>query len=240
MPVALERKLKKEADKKGFKKEKKDAYVYGTLRKTGWKPSREKKMNNPSKLVRLSELNHNLDSVIEFDYDDDPQKRRSLLGTTAEVAAGAGAGAGAYLGHQAIQRSGGYASNLASGKSAFTRGLHGTGLQGLTKGPGRSVGQGLGMALSKLKTILPNLKLSSKEPEIQLDEHILEPWGDQPKTKIIQEEFPAGLSPAAALKFPFPKLMRYLNRKEMYRQQFSKQEKLIELNTKAEALCHGS
>lgn len=43
MPKALETKLKKEAAKQGIKGEKKDAYVYGTLRKTGWKPAREKK-----------------------------------------------------------------------------------------------------------------------------------------------------------------------------------------------------
>jgi hypothetical protein len=43
MPKALEEKLKKEAKKKGFKREKADAYVYGTLRKTGWKPQRERK-----------------------------------------------------------------------------------------------------------------------------------------------------------------------------------------------------
>lgn len=38
MPKALESKLKKEAKKKGFKGKKANAYVYGTLRKTGWKP----------------------------------------------------------------------------------------------------------------------------------------------------------------------------------------------------------
>jgi hypothetical protein len=43
VPKKLERKLKKKAKKKGLKGERKDAYVYGTLRKTGWKPSREKK-----------------------------------------------------------------------------------------------------------------------------------------------------------------------------------------------------
>jgi hypothetical protein len=43
MPKALEEKLKREAKKKGFKGEKADAYVYGTLRKTGWKPQRERK-----------------------------------------------------------------------------------------------------------------------------------------------------------------------------------------------------
>ena len=43
MPKALERKLEKEADKKGLKDGQKDAFVYGTMRKTGWKPEREKK-----------------------------------------------------------------------------------------------------------------------------------------------------------------------------------------------------
>lgn len=43
MPKALERKLKAEAASKGFTGDKANAYVYGTLRKTGWKPNREKK-----------------------------------------------------------------------------------------------------------------------------------------------------------------------------------------------------
>ena len=43
MPKKLEQKLKNEANKhKNWSEKKKDAYVYGTLRKTGWKPSREK------------------------------------------------------------------------------------------------------------------------------------------------------------------------------------------------------
>jgi hypothetical protein len=43
MPKVMERKLKQEARKKGLKGDRADAYIYGTLRKTGWKPSREKK-----------------------------------------------------------------------------------------------------------------------------------------------------------------------------------------------------
>lgn len=43
MPVKLERKLKREASAKGLSDEHADAYVYGTLRKTGWKPKRERK-----------------------------------------------------------------------------------------------------------------------------------------------------------------------------------------------------
>jgi hypothetical protein len=44
MPAELEAKLRREARKKfPGDREKQDAYVYGTLRKTGWKPDREKK-----------------------------------------------------------------------------------------------------------------------------------------------------------------------------------------------------
>lgn len=42
MPKAMEKELKKEAKKKGLKGDKADAYVYGTLRKTGWKPKKER------------------------------------------------------------------------------------------------------------------------------------------------------------------------------------------------------
>ena len=40
MPKALEKALKKEAKKKGLSKERAGAYVYGTLRKAGWKPKK--------------------------------------------------------------------------------------------------------------------------------------------------------------------------------------------------------
>ena len=43
MPKAMERALKRKARSKGLKGKRADAYVYGTLRKTGWKPSREKR-----------------------------------------------------------------------------------------------------------------------------------------------------------------------------------------------------
>ena len=42
MPKKLEKALKKEAEKKGLTGERKDAYIFGTMRKTGWKPEREK------------------------------------------------------------------------------------------------------------------------------------------------------------------------------------------------------
>lgn len=42
MPKPLERKLKKTAKVKGMKGARAGAYVYGTLRKTGWVPSTQK------------------------------------------------------------------------------------------------------------------------------------------------------------------------------------------------------
>lgn len=41
MPKKLEQKLKAEAKKKGFGAARTDRYVYGTLRKTGWKPKKK-------------------------------------------------------------------------------------------------------------------------------------------------------------------------------------------------------
>ena len=43
MPKELELKLQAEARKKGLKGKRKDAFVYGTLRKTGWRPAREER-----------------------------------------------------------------------------------------------------------------------------------------------------------------------------------------------------
>ncbi len=57
MPIALERKLKKEASAKGLKGDRKDAYVYGTLRKTGWVPNRAAK-NHEKKVKMVDYENH--------------------------------------------------------------------------------------------------------------------------------------------------------------------------------------
>lgn len=43
MPKRLEQALKRQAKRKGLGKKRTGAYVYGTLRKTGWKPSRKAK-----------------------------------------------------------------------------------------------------------------------------------------------------------------------------------------------------
>lgn len=41
MPIEMEQRLRKEATKQGLKGKQRDAYVYGTMRKQGWKPKRE-------------------------------------------------------------------------------------------------------------------------------------------------------------------------------------------------------
>ena len=43
MPKKEERELKRSAKKKGLKGERADAYVYGTMRKMGWKPKKKGK-----------------------------------------------------------------------------------------------------------------------------------------------------------------------------------------------------
>ncbi len=43
MPKKLEKELRRKGRAKGFTGERLDKYVFGGLRKTGWKPKREKK-----------------------------------------------------------------------------------------------------------------------------------------------------------------------------------------------------
>ena len=43
MPKAMEQKLKTQAKSKGMGKERTNAFVYGTMRKTGWKPQTKSK-----------------------------------------------------------------------------------------------------------------------------------------------------------------------------------------------------
>lgn len=42
MPLKMERALKRAAKKKGLGKKRAAAYVYGTMRKMGWKPKKKK------------------------------------------------------------------------------------------------------------------------------------------------------------------------------------------------------
>jgi hypothetical protein len=43
MPKKMERALKATARKRGYGKKRTGAYVYGTMRKTGWKPSTQRR-----------------------------------------------------------------------------------------------------------------------------------------------------------------------------------------------------
>jgi hypothetical protein len=51
MPKELEAQLMRQATSQGLKGGRKDAYVYGTLRKTGWVPEREKKKSQAEAMV---------------------------------------------------------------------------------------------------------------------------------------------------------------------------------------------
>ena len=43
MPKLMEMRLRARARRKGLKGRRADAYVYGTMRKTGWKPRRKRR-----------------------------------------------------------------------------------------------------------------------------------------------------------------------------------------------------
>ena len=46
MPYGMEKKLKSTASKRGYGEKRASAYVYGTLRKTGWKPGHQGSYKN--------------------------------------------------------------------------------------------------------------------------------------------------------------------------------------------------
>jgi len=52
MPKEMERKLKAIAAARGYSGKRAGAFIYGTMRKTGWKPSRETVANAAGRLVR--------------------------------------------------------------------------------------------------------------------------------------------------------------------------------------------
>ena len=52
MPKAMEKALNKEADKKGLTGDRRNAFIYGTMRKTGWKPKQEIKKHIRKKVAR--------------------------------------------------------------------------------------------------------------------------------------------------------------------------------------------
>ncbi len=52
MPKELHDKLARKASSKGLTGERRDAYIYGGMRKTGWKPERERGKRNSRKRDR--------------------------------------------------------------------------------------------------------------------------------------------------------------------------------------------
>ena len=46
MPIGLEHALMMAARRKGLKGKRKNAFVYGIMRKTGWKPNKEKRKSH--------------------------------------------------------------------------------------------------------------------------------------------------------------------------------------------------
>jgi hypothetical protein len=53
MPKALHDKLEKAANAQGLKGDRKDAFVYGTMRKTGWEPEQEQKRKSKATVRAL-------------------------------------------------------------------------------------------------------------------------------------------------------------------------------------------
>lgn len=244
MPVALERELKAKVAKKKMSKERKDAYVYGTLRKTGWKPEREKKMSDTSKLVRLSEINKGVESLIEFDRHD-----------ATDVAAGGAlalGGVGLYKAHKTIRKTGGYgqfAGELGTGYKFGKQYGGGVGVgqsfkelrKGLGVAPGEAIGSALGTVRAKIGKFF---HLKSKEKPIEFadlpfaNQDNLGPFqaGDEQNSKLYQVQFPAGLSPLAALQLPLPQLMVFLSQRNHLQQQFSRKERLIQFSAKLDEI----
>ena len=58
MPKEMERELKAEARRKGLTGDRANAYVYGTMRKTGWKPEREKHSSPMAGAIRRATQAH--------------------------------------------------------------------------------------------------------------------------------------------------------------------------------------
>lgn len=71
MPKELEERLTREADNKGLKGERRNAYIYGTMRNLGWKPKRE----TEKQATQLVEFLGLLDKIAESRWPYE-QKRR--------------------------------------------------------------------------------------------------------------------------------------------------------------------
>ena len=94
MPEALHKALEQQADKKGLKGERRERYIYGGMRRSGWKPEREKKssLTFQAKLDLLKHAstiltnNENIGQRSEdYKYDDEEaQKNRTTPGNNTK------------------------------------------------------------------------------------------------------------------------------------------------------------
>jgi hypothetical protein len=141
MPAALERALKRKIAHKNWSEERKDAYVYGTLRKTGWTPSHQKRkerkmISQDDRIVKLTAINDRLDKVINFQYDDDEeaQRRRNFPLKTAATAGAVGGGLGGlYLAGRGVAPAG---ANVAGTIGAGAKRAYGAVAPAVKKGIG--------------------------------------------------------------------------------------------------------
>lgn len=144
---------------------------------------------------------------------DNSEERRRYLKRAALL--GTGVGAAAYGGpaYLSLRRLG-----LARKESGVIAGVGGA--KGAVVGAGLGLGAGL-LTRPKRKSIE---ELSAKlDRLIEFEKaEILGPWQGHlgAESKIDEEHFPAGLSPAAALRTPLPRLMAYLNKRNILQQVF--------------------
>lgn len=119
MPVAMEKALEREADKKGLTGKSRAAFIYGTMRKTGWKPRQEvdrSTKNMSTRLRNLIQLNAKLkeyqfrhwDPDMNGWVEDEPTSSNGTGNGMGRIAGKGlvlgGAGAGAYYAGKGLGR----------------------------------------------------------------------------------------------------------------------------------------
>ena len=70
MPKEIEEKLKLKAKKRGLSKKRTAAYVYGTLRKTSWKPKKEKDVTSSRNMPRNTTARKRITWTAEVKYQN--------------------------------------------------------------------------------------------------------------------------------------------------------------------------
>lgn len=99
MPKAMERELMATAKRRGYGKERANAYIYGTMRKTGWKPKGEDDGEDHVREKERHEMRRNAEALIKakrrkLDEDDSLTKKAKrglkMIGGLAIAASGHG------------------------------------------------------------------------------------------------------------------------------------------------------